>query len=132
MFNAKGLMSSLRLDWKTPKSLYAQLDKEFNFDFDPCPTNPTFDGLKIEWKERNFVNPPYGSELPKWIKKAFEEWKKEKTIVLLIPSRTDTAYWHDYVMQAQEIRLIRGRLKFDDQKGSAPFPSCIVVFRGGI
>lgn len=68
---------SLRLDWKTPKSFYEELDKEFNFNFDPCPVDPKFDGLNIEWKERNFVNPPYGRELPKWVKKSFEEREKQ-------------------------------------------------------
>ena len=129
MFNAKGLLSSFRLNWKTPKALYAQLDAEFGFDFDPCPPNPSFDGLSVEWGGANFVNPPYGRELPKWIEKGFKEWKKGKLVVFLIPSRTDTRWWHDFVMQAEEIRLIKGRLHFDDAKGAAPFPSCVVVFR---
>ena len=125
-----GLFSSLRSDWKTPKKFYEALDTEFHFDFDPCPTNPTFDGLTVEWGKSNFVNPPYGRVLPKWIKKAYEEYRKGKTIVLLIPSRTDTAWWHDYVMKADEARFIRGRLYFDDGDGRAPFPSVVVVFRG--
>lgn len=120
---------SQRLDWKTPKAVYQTLDAEFRFDFDPCPTNPEFDGLSVEWGSCNFVNPPYGREIPKWVKKGFEEWKKGKTVVFLIPSRTDTSYWHDYIMKADEIRFIRGRLKFDDQKNPAPFPSVIVVFK---
>lgn len=122
--------SSLRLDWKTPKMVYQVLDSEFKFDFDPCPVNPGFDGLNIEWGQSNFVNPPYGREIPKWIKKGFEEYKKGKTVVFLIPSRTDTNWFHDYIMKADEIRFIRGRLKFDDNKNSAPFPSAIVIFRG--
>lgn len=121
----------MRLDWKTPKAFYEKLNEEFHFDFDPCPPNPTFDGLAIDWGGRSFVNPPYGRELKKWIRKGFEEWKKGKLVVFLIPSRTDTSFWHDYIMQADEIRFIRGRLKFDDCKNSAPFPSCVVVFRGG-
>lgn len=129
MFNTKGLMSSLRLDWKTPKVLYDKLDSEFHFDFDPCPTNPKFDGLSIPWKSCNFVNPPYGRELPKWVEKGFKEWQSGKTVVFLIPSRTDTRWWHDYIMWSKDIRFIKGRLKFDDMKGSAPFPSCVVVFK---
>lgn len=86
------------------------------------------DGLKIEWGESNFVNPPY-SQLKLWCKKAYEEHKKGKTVVMLIPSRTDTAAWHDYCMKATEIRFIRGRLKFGDAKNSAPFPSAVVVFK---
>ena len=126
----KGMMSSLRPDWKTPKALYAQLDKEFWFDFDPCPPNPTFDGLTCEWSHgANYVNPPYGREIPKWTAKAVQEWKKGKTIVMLVPSRTDTRWWHDHIMQADEIRFIKGRLCFDDCKSPAPFPSAIIIFR---
>lgn len=126
----KGMMSSLRLDWRTPKAVYQVLDSEFQFDFDPCPVDPKFDGLNIEWGKKNFVNPPYGNKIPKWIKKGYEEHKKGKTVVFLIPSRTDTRWWHEYVMKADEIRFIKGRLKFNDQENSAPFPSAIVVFRG--
>ncbi len=121
--------SSQRLDWKTPKAVYQVLDGEFNFDHDPCPTKWQVDGLKSDWGGVNFVNPPYGKEIPKWIKKGYEEWQKGKTVVFLIPSRTDTRWWHDYCMKATEIRFIRGRLKFDDQENSAPFPSAIVIFR---
>lgn len=78
----------------------------------------------------NYVNPPYGRELPLWIEKGFEQWREGKTVVFLIPSRTDTRWWHNYCMQASEIRFIKGRLKFDDQANSAPFPSAIVIFRG--
>lgn len=77
----------------------------------------------------SFVNPPYGREIGRWIKKGFEEWRKGKTVVFLIPSRTDTAWWHDHIMKASEIRYIRGRLKFGDAKNSAPFPSAIAIFR---
>ena len=119
---------SQRLDWKTPKAVYQVLNAEFNFDHDPCPVNPTKDGLQADWGLRNFVNPPYGREIGKWIRKGYEEWKKGKVVVFLVPSRTDTIWWHDYCMKAKEIRFIRGRLKFDDQKNSAPFPSAIVIF----
>lgn len=87
------------------------------------------DGLISNWGQSNFVNPPYGRELPKWIKKGYEEWQKGKTVVFLIPSRTDTRWWHDYCMKATEIRYIKGRLKFDDQPNPAPFPSAIVIFK---
>jgi site-specific DNA-methyltransferase (adenine-specific) len=129
-FNTKGLMSSNRVDWKTPKAVYESLNKIFNFDFDPCPTEPTFDGLKISWGESNYMNPPYGGEIKKWIKKGYEESLKGKKVIMLIPSRTDTKYWHDYVMKANELWFIKGRLKFDDTNNSAPFPSVIVVFLG--
>lgn len=120
--------SSQRLNWKTPKAVYQTLDAEFQFDFDPCPSNPQFDGLSREWGLSNFVNPPYGREIIKWIRKGFEESQKGKTVVFLVPSRTDAAWWQDYCMKSSEIRFIRGRLKFDDQKNSAPFPSAIVIF----
>jgi phage N-6-adenine-methyltransferase len=117
-------------NWKTPEMVYKKLEDEFNFDFDPCPLNenPDFDGLKIEWGKSNFVNPPY-SKISEWCKKSFEEWQKGKTVVMLIPSRTDTRYWHDYIMKATEIRFIKGRLKFGESKNSAPFPSAIIVFK---
>jgi phage N-6-adenine-methyltransferase len=121
--------SSLKQDWRTPKKFYEELNKEFNFDFDPCPTNPKFDGLKIEWKQRNFVNPPY-NKIDKWIKKGYVEHLKGKTVVFLIPSRTDTRWWHEYCMKAKEIRFIKGRLKFEGAKHSAPFPSCVIIFDG--
>jgi len=126
----KGLFTSLREDWKTPKKFYEKLNQEFHFNFDPCPSNPKFNGLEIEWKERNFVNPPYGREIGKRIKKGFEEAQKGKLVVFLIPSRTDTTYWHNYIMKADEIRFIKGRLCFDDTGKPAPFPSAVVVFKG--
>ena len=126
--NLKVHFSSQKLDWQTPKAVYQVLDSEFHFDFDPCPVNPKFDGLNVEWGESNFVNPPFGSEIGKWCKKAYEEYQKGKTVVMLVPSRTDTQYWHQYLMKATEIRFIKGRLKFNDQKGSAPFPSAIIIF----
>jgi len=121
--------SSLRSNWKTPRNIYNILNKEFKFDFDPCPTRSKYNGLLIDWKKSNFVNPPYGKELPKWIKKGYEEYLKEKTVVFLIPSRTDTRWWHNFCMKATEIRFIQGRLHFDEYKNSAPFPSAIVIFK---
>ena len=84
--------TSARLNWKTPKEVYKALDEEFHFNHDPCPVKPKVDGLTSEWKERNFVNPPYGREIPKWVKKGYEEWQKGKLVVFLIPSRTDTRW----------------------------------------
>jgi len=129
MFN-KVFFSSYKTDYKTPDKIYQELNKEFNFTFDPCPLNPKFDGLKIEWGDRNFVNPPYGRGIKKWIEKGYYESKKGKLVVFLIPSRTDTFWWHRYIMQSEDIRFIKGRLRFGDSKNSAPFPSVIVVFRG--
>lgn len=125
----KVLFKSTHDNWGTPIDVLQELDQEFNFNFDPCPLNenPTFDGLSLEWGTSTFVNPPY-SKIKALCKKAYEESQKGKTIVMLIPSRTDTRYWHDYIMKAKEIRFIKGRLKFGGSKNSAPFPSCIVVF----
>ena len=125
----RGLFTSLRGDWRTPKALYQGLEAEFNFDHDPCPIKPKINGLQSEWGNVNFVNPPYGKEITNWIQKGYQENLKGKTVVFLIPSRTDTRWWHDYIMRAHEIRFIRGRLKFDDQKNPAPFPSVIAIFR---
>lgn len=128
-FNRK-LFSSVDLNWQTPDNVYEELNKEFCFDYDPCPNQPFTDGLNESWGKCNFVNPPYGREVGKWLKKGYEEWQKGKTVVFLIASRTDTKWWHEYVMKATEIRFIKGRLKFKGAKNSAPFPSAIIIFKG--
>ena len=87
----------------------------------------------MEWHGTVFMNPPYGRQIGFWIKKAWDSAQQGATVVCLIPCRTDTRWWHDYVMKAKEIRFIRGRLKFTHENGvvnSAPFPSCVVVFQG--
>ena len=112
--------SSERQNWKTPKAFFQALDAEFGFNFDPCPAKPDFNGLEVDWKERNFVNPPY-KELRRWAHKSYMEAKRGKLVVMLIPSRTDTQWWHDFIMKADEIRFIKGRLNFDGHKNSAPF-----------
>lgn len=126
---SKVLFSSKNGNWTTPKWLYDLLDGEFNFDFDPCPLNPTFDGLKIEWGKRNYVNPPYGRGVIEWIRKGFEEWCKGKLVVFLLPVRTDTFWFHEYLYPEAEIRFIKGRLKFGGAKNSAPFPSMVCVLK---
>lgn len=130
--NTKVMFSSLSDEWRTPQSLFNKLDKEFNFDSDPCPmTNKLLKkGLKKEYGKRVFINPPY-SNIKNWLEQVdyFINWYPKKIIVMLIPSRTDTRWWHDYVMKAKEIRFIKGRLKFSGYKNSAPFPSCIVIFK---
>ena len=123
--------TSQRQNWKTPKKFYEELDKEFHFNHDPCPTNPKVDGLISNWGGRSFVNPPY-SDITRWVMKAWLESQKGKLVVMLIPSRTDTKWWHQYVMKAKEIRFIKGRLKFDDHKNSAPFPSAVIIFKSAI
>lgn len=126
---------SQNMNWQTPEGFYKGLDEEFHFDFDPCPTDycptdPVFNGLQIEWKKRNFMNPPYGRAIVAWMKKAYEESLKGRLVVCLVPSRTDTRWWHDYAMKADEIRFIKGRLKFQGATNSATFPSALVIFSG--
>ena len=124
----KGLMTSLSPHWATPEWVYDKLDKEFNFNDDPCPLqSKKLDGLNRKWGTSTFVNPPYGKDIVRWISKGYSE-SLTNTVVMLIPARTDTRWWHDYVMKAKEIRFIKGRLKFGGAKNSAPFPSCVVVF----
>lgn len=87
-------------------------------------------GLSRDWGERVFCNPPYGREIGRWVQKSFEESRKKNTlVVMLIPARTDTKYFHDYIYGKAEIRFIRGRLKFGNAKTAAPFPSMVVIFR---
>lgn len=124
------LFKSERQNWKTPKRFYEELNREFAFDFDPCLTTRVdweTDGLNREWGKCNFVNPPY-SDIKRWVAKSWLEFQKGKRVVLLIPSRTDTKWWHEYCMKATEIRFIEGRLRFDEHKNAAPFPSCLVIF----
>jgi len=100
-------------DWKTPDYIYNPLNKEFNFDFDPCPLYSDFDGLVIEWGKSNFINPPYSRKLKElFIKKAFEESKKGKICVMLLPVSTSTKIFHDIIYNNAEIRFVKKRIKF--------------------
>ena len=125
----KVMFSSATDHWSTPKHVYEALDKEFHFDYDPCPLNSEIDNLGGDWGKINFVNPPY-SDIKIWAYECHYHWlHMGQTVVMLIPSRTDTRWWHDWIMKATEIRFIKGRLKFGGSKNSAPFPSCIVIFK---
>jgi len=130
--------SSKSNEWSTPQEFFDSLDEEFNFTLDPCCTKETAkckkyytiedDGLKQSWDaETVFCNPPYGREIKHWVKKASEA--KGGTVVMLIPARTDTIYFHDYIYKKSEIRFIKGRLKFGGHKNPAPFPSMVVIFK---
>lgn len=124
--------------WSTPLMLFYTLNKEFNFNLDVCATDENAkcdryftvkeNGLKQKWSGRVWMNPPYGRDIPKWIKKAFDQRKNCEVIVCLIPARTDTQWWHAYIIQ-QEVRFIKGRLKFGGCKTSAPFPSALCIMR---
>lgn len=106
-------------NWATPPYLYDELNKEFNFDFDPCPLNlgeitEENDGLLIEWGERNYINPPYSRQLKEaFVKRDIEMSKRGKLCVMLLPVSTSTKLFHDYIKpNAEEIRFLRGRVKF--------------------
>lgn len=132
--------SSDRHDWGTPLDFFMMLSVMYGpFTLDPCalPANakckkfytPEDDGLAQSWAgERVFMNPPYGREIGKWVKKAYEEAQAGAVVVALLPARTDTAWWHRWVMRAHVIRLVRGRLRFEGAENSAPFPSAVVVW----
>jgi hypothetical protein len=123
----------MRSDWRTPKGIYDALNEEFHFSFDPCPPKPKFNGLMIPWGPSNYVNPPYGPHIRKWLEKALIERNKGKRSVFLLPARTDTKWFHQLVLPyAAEIRFVQGRLKFKGAKWYAPFPSMIVIFESGI
>ena len=123
----------------TPQDFFDRLDAEFGFDLAVCasPENAKCtiyftkedDGLSRDWTGVVWMNPPYGREIGRWLKKANESAKDNgATVVCLVPARTDTNWWHEYVIQ-HEVRFVRGRLKFGDAKNSAPFPSAVVVIR---
>ena len=139
----KTLFSSKTGEWATPQEFFNKLDWRFGkFTLDPCATNDNHktkkyytledNGLAQDWEgETVFVNPPYRN-LSEWVEKGYRESQKDNTkVVMLIPARTDTKYWHNYIMRASEIHFIKGRLKFGDSKNSAPFPSAVVVFNSG-
>ena len=120
--------SSASEHWATPIETYSALDKEFGFNFDPCPLHSEEDGLQVSWKGRRvYCNPPYGPKIRSFLDKANEA----ELAVFLVPARTDTKWFHEIVLPlAKEIRFLRGRLKFGGSKNSAPFPSMVIVFRG--
>lgn len=137
------MFSSKTGNWATPQEFFDKLNWRFGpFDLDPCadPSNTKCanffteaeDGLSKSWEGFTcFINPPYGRGIENWIKKAYEETRREGTrVVMLIPARTDTKYWHQYIMKADEVYFVKGRLKFGDSENSAPFPSAVVVFDG--
>lgn len=136
-----GLFSSASGEWETPQALFNELNEEFGFNLDACATNETAkcadyftkedDALSQIWDGVVFVNPPYGRKIGRWVRKGYLEAARGSTVVMLLPSRTDTRWWHNWVMKADEIRFIKGRLRFTGYKWNAPFPSAIVIFRGG-
>lgn len=135
------LFSSASDEWSTPQALYDELNTEFKFTLDPCATAENAkckkfytikdDGLVQCWGgDRAFVNPPY-SNIKAWVEKSVYESERKGFVVMLIPARTDTKWFHEYIYKKPrvEIHFIKGRLKFGDSKNSAPFPSMVVIFR---
>ena len=131
--------SSKTCEWATPRWLFDALNAEFGFELDPCATQGNAkckrfftkaeDGLKQDWGAVTvFMNPPYGRPIRRWMAKAFESARNGATVVCLVPARTDTEWWHRYVMKG-EIRLFKGRITFEGGAHGAPFPSAVVVFR---
>lgn len=139
--NTNAMFSSKTDMWATPQDFFDKLNKEFHFTLDACTTPENAkcerfftkeqDGLAQPWNGIVWCNPPYGREISKWVKRALESSKNGSIVVMLLPARTDTSWFHEYIYnKAKEIRFIRGRLKFGGSKNSAPFPSMVVVFGG--
>lgn len=139
--NSNAIYTSNSDEWATPQDFYSKLDAEFGFDLDVCATSANHktddyftiedDGLSKDWGgHKVWCNPPY-SAVAKWAKKCYEEGcKPYTTVVMLVPSRTDTRWFQDYCLHRAEIRFVRGRLRFNDSSTNAPFPSMVVIFRG--
>ncbi len=137
--------SSKSNEWGTDPALFEVINREFGFTLDAAASEENAkcdrfygvaqDGLSQCWDGVVFCNPPYGSVIGKWVEKGLEESRRGAVVVMLIPARTCTGWWHDFVMRAAEVRLFRGRLRFafDGTLApvNAPFPSCLVVFRPG-
>lgn len=131
----KAMTTSKSPSYSTPEWLYTDLNAEFHFNDDPCPLSDNgIDGLLREWGTRVYCNPPYGRHIGKWMMKAYQESQNGKLVVCLVPSRTDTRWWQQWVMKssneliADEVRFIPGRLTFEGQVNPAPFPSAIVIY----
>ena len=134
--------SSERIDWETPDDFFSALHAEFDFALDVCAHagnhktpryfSPEDDGLAQTWRGRCWMNPPYGRGISAWIKKAHDSSREQAaTVVCLVPARTDTRWWHEYVMRSAEVRFVKGRIKFVGATAGAPFPVAIVIFRFG-
>ena len=141
MSNLSVMFSSQTDEWATPQEFFDKLNEEFHFTLDPCalPFNakckhyftPADNGLLQNWGGQIvFCNPPYGRAIYDWVRKCSEEAQKPNTMVVaLIPARTDTKYFHEFIYhKAKEIRFVKGRLKFGGSRNAAPFPSMVVIF----
>mgnify|MGYP003109950985 FL=1 len=131
--------SSKTYDWSTPQDFFERYDRIYNFKLDVCASvfnakcekffTVEDDGLEQNWTGQCWMNPPYGRSIGKWMQKAYESCvKNNATVVCLVPSRTDTKWWHDYAMKG-DIEFIKGRLRFGGAKENAPFPSAVITFK---
>lgn len=124
--------------WATPQDFFDALDAEFHFTLDACAVKenakceayytPEQDGLDQPWTGRVWCNPPYGRNVGQWVKKAHDTASGGGFVVMLLPARTDTRWFHDYIYGKTEVRFIKGRLKFGSCQNAAPFPSMVVIF----
>lgn len=139
-FPQQALFTKHRVDWETPQWLFDQLDAEFHFDLDVCATaenakceryfTPEDDALASAWDGTCWMNPPFGKDIGAWVRHAYlEAWRGRAHVVCLLPVRSDTGWWHEYVLKSGEIRFVRGRLQFGTSRQNAPFPCAVVVFR---
>jgi len=140
---AKLLSHKGNQDRRTPKALFDELDKEFHFQLDPCtstskPNNlgtpnyflyPEQDGLKEDWSKYKsvFVNPPF-KDAYKWLKKSKEESEKGCTVVVLLPSKTETKWWHEFALKADEIRFVQRRVTFEGHKDPFIIGIALIIF----
>lgn len=137
--NADVMFSSKTDLWETPQDFFRALDSEYHFDTDVCATpqnakcrnyyTPEMNGLNQNWTGVCWCNPPYGRKIGDWVRKASESAGAGATVVMLLPARTDTKWFHEYIYGRAEIRFVRGRLKFGGSPNAAPFPSMVVIFR---
>lgn len=138
--NKDVLFSSKSEEWETPDYVFRALDRKYHFTLDPCSSDLNHKTDVYFTKEQNgllqswgghvvFCNPPYGRDVGKWVQKAFYENRKGVTVVLLLPARVDTKWFHEYIYLYHDVTFIRGRLKFGGSKNNAPFPSMIVEMR---
>lgn len=138
--NTDVMFSSKTDQWATPQWLFDELNDEFHFTLDVCADETNHkcdkyytketDGLSQAWHGTVWCNPPYGRTIGEWVRRAFFASRSGATVVMLIPARTDTRWFHDYIYKRDnvEIRFLKGRLKFGDATNSASFPSMIVIF----
>lgn len=136
----KALFATNRQDWGTPKTFFDLLDQEFHFTIDICASEdnakcPRYftiedDSLSFTWpaNETIYCNPPYGREVGKWLEKGWEARGNGSTVVFLLPARTDTKWFHEWVSLG-EVRFLQGRIIFEGAAAGAPFPSLLLIFR---